>query len=77
MQGSRGIPETFAEKWGMQLFVLQRENKINTSDTFTKPNIGYTTPTSGFSVSLNCRSVTDFYHRSLINCVDSSLRSTV
>ena len=21
----------------MQLFVLQRENKINTSDTFTKP----------------------------------------
>ena len=28
--------ETFAEKWRMQLFVLQRENKINTSDTFTK-----------------------------------------
>ena len=31
MQGSR---ETFAEKWRMQLFALQRENKINTSDTF-------------------------------------------
>ena len=29
--------ETFAEKWRMQLFVLQRENKMNTSDTFTKP----------------------------------------
>ena len=26
------------EKWRMQLFVLQRENEINTSDTFTKPN---------------------------------------
>ena len=37
VQGSRGIPETFAEKWRMQLFVLQRENKMNTSDTFTKP----------------------------------------
>ena len=24
--------ETFAEKWRMQLFVLQRENKMNTSD---------------------------------------------
>ena len=31
MQGSR---ETFAEKCRMQLFALQRENKINTSDTF-------------------------------------------
>ena len=29
--------ETFAEKWRMQLFVLQRENKMKTSDTFTKP----------------------------------------
>ena len=29
--------ETFAEKTRMQLFVLQRENKMNTSDTFTKP----------------------------------------
>ena len=29
--------ETFAEKWRVQLFVLQRENKMNTSDTFTKP----------------------------------------
>ena len=29
--------ETFAEKWRMQLFVLQRENEMNTSDTFTKP----------------------------------------
>ena len=28
--------ETFAEKWRMQFFVLQRENKMNTSDTFTK-----------------------------------------
>ena len=38
VQGSRGISrETFAEKWRMQLFVLQRENKMNTSDTFTKP----------------------------------------
>ena len=27
--------ETFAEKWRMQLFVLQRENKINTSNIFT------------------------------------------
>ena len=34
---SRGIPERLAEKWRMQLFVLQTENKINTSDTFTKP----------------------------------------
>ena len=31
------FPETFAEKWRMQLFVLGRENKMNTSDTFTKP----------------------------------------
>ena len=29
--------ETFAEKWRMHLFVLQRENKMNMSDTFTKP----------------------------------------
>ena len=29
--------ETFAEKWRMQHFVLQRENKMNTSDTFTMP----------------------------------------
>ena len=29
--------ETFTEKWRMQLFVLQREYKMNTSDTFTKP----------------------------------------
>ena len=31
------FPERLAEKWRMQLFVLQRENKMNTSDTFTKP----------------------------------------
>ena len=29
--------ETSTEKRRMQLFVLQRENKMNTSDTFTKP----------------------------------------
>ena len=29
--------ETFAEKWRIQLSVLERENKMNTSDTFTKP----------------------------------------
>ena len=33
----RNSRETFAEKWRMHLFVLQRENKMNTPDTFTKP----------------------------------------
>ena len=37
VQGSRGIPERHLQRNRMHLFVLQRENKINTSDTFTKP----------------------------------------
>ena len=36
VQGSRGIPERLLQKWRMQLFVLQREIEMNTSDTFTK-----------------------------------------
>ena len=38
MQGSRGIPERLLRRMeDAGFFVLQRENKMNTSDTFTKP----------------------------------------
>ena len=37
MLGSRGIPERLLQRIEDAAFCPQRENKINTSDTFTKP----------------------------------------
>ena len=36
LQGSRGIPERPLQRMEDAAFVLERENKMNTFDTFTK-----------------------------------------
>ena len=46
--------QTFAEKWRMQLFVPQRENKMNTSDTFTKPTTFLTGSGLILMVNIKC-----------------------
>ena len=47
----------FAEKLRMQLFVLQRENKMNTSDTFSKPTSFLTGSSLIQMVHIKCISV--------------------
>ena len=37
MGGGGGIPERLLQRMEDTVFVLQRENKMNTFDTFTKP----------------------------------------
>ena len=38
VQGSRGIPERPLQRMEDAAFVLERENKMSTFDTFTKAN---------------------------------------